>query len=173
MKKPIILLSIVTALSVYAVTAFKNKEFGNPEAKTFNYKFNVTNLKGNTVSFTDFKEKVVFLNLWATWCGPCRYEMPGIQNLYSSIGSDTIVFVMLSLDRPADLHKVIAYSKNNNFTFPVFMPTGSLPDQLNVPTIPTTFIIDKNGKIVVHHVGATNYDTEHYRNLLTELATSK
>jgi thiol-disulfide isomerase/thioredoxin len=170
MKKFLLILTLLTAGTLYLVTGFKNREISNLKDTKFDYNFAIKDLDGTTLSFDQYKGKVVFLNLWATWCGPCRYEMPGIQKLYEKAGSDDIVFVMLSIDKPGDLQKVDTYVTRNKYTFPVYMPSGRLTNQLNVPSIPTTFIIDKSGNVAVHHVGSTNYDTEKYRKLLTELS---
>lgn len=134
----------------------------------FDYGFTVKNLKGEKFSFDRYKGKVVFLNLWATWCGPCRAEMAGIQKLHDEVSKDSVSFVMLSLDK--DQHKVEKYIKDKAFTFPVFLPSGYLTEQLNVPGIPTTFIIDKSGKIVAKEVGATNFNTAKFKKFLKELA---
>ena len=170
MKYSVLLLSVVAFGSLYFTNPFDNKEAGNLSEKEFNYNFNIQNLEGKTISFKKYKGKVVFLNLWATWCGPCRYEMPGIQNLFNTVGSDKIEFVMLSIDRDGEQRKVASYTKSNAYTFPVFMPSGGLTEQLNVPSIPTTFIIDKKGNVVLKHVGSTNYNSEKYRKLLTDLS---
>ena len=129
-------------------------------ALKFDYAFTIKDLKGNKVSFDQFKGKVVFLNLWATWCGPCKAEMPGIQKLFSKLENDSIEFVMLSLDKDEALSKVETYVKKNNYTFPIYMPSGFLADQLQVPSIPTTFVISKEGKVVLKEVGTRNYDTK-------------
>ena len=146
-----------------ASTEMKGKE-------TFDYDFSIKNLKGESVDFNQYKGKVVFLNLWATWCGPCKVEMPAIQKLYESVGSDSIAFVMLSIDRERDQHKVEKYIKDKAFTFPVFVKSGNLTDLLNVPAIPTTFIIDKNGKIASKEVGTTNFNTPKFKKYLRDLA---
>ena len=170
MKPIILLLSAIVTGWLYFTNAFEKKAESNLNQKDFDYNFNVKDLEGRSLAFKEYKDKVVFLNLWATWCGPCRYEMPGIQKLFNSVDSNKIVFVMLSLDREGDLVKVASYAKNNAFTFPVFMSSGNLTSQLNVPSIPTTFIIDRKGKIVLQHIGSTNYDTDKYRKLLTDLS---
>jgi thiol-disulfide isomerase/thioredoxin len=125
----------------------------------FDYAFTIKDLRGNKVSFDQYKGKVVFLNLWATWCGPCKAEMPGIHNLYVKMKGEPVEFVMLSIDKDKALSKVESYVKNNSYTFPVFMPSGYLAEQLQVPSIPTTFVISKDGKIVMKEVGTRNYDT--------------
>ncbi len=134
----------------------------------FDYNFSMKDLEGNRVSFDQYKGKVVFINLWATWCGPCKAEMPGIQNLSEKLKGEPIEFVMLSVDIEAALPKVTTYLEKNQFTFPVFMPHGYLPEEMQVPSIPTTFVISKDGKILMKEVGTRNYDTKRMVNFLIE-----
>jgi thiol-disulfide isomerase/thioredoxin len=138
--------------------------------ESFDYNFNIKTLAGETVDFTQFKGKVVFINLWATWCGPCRAEMPSIQKLYDQIDKEKIKFVILSLDNDEDLPKIIKYVDKYDYSFPVYQPKGFLPSQLSVPSIPTTFIIDPNGNIVSKKVGATNFNTGKFKKYLEGLA---
>ncbi len=135
----------------------------------FDFRFQIKDLKGTKFEFEQFKGKVIFLNLWATWCGPCKAEMPTIQSLYSSVANDSIVFVMLSLDKDLQQPKVIKYITDKQYTFPVYMPSGYLTEQLSVPSIPTTFVINKQGKIVAKEVGTTNFDTSKFRKFLIGL----
>lgn len=140
--------------------------------ENFDYNFTLKDLQGKPVDFNQFKGKVVFLNLWATWCGPCRFEMPSIHNLYNSVKqNDKIAFVMLSLDRDEHAGKVASYVQDKGLTFPVYMPSGGLPPQLQtVSSIPTTFVLSPDGKIASKKVGAANYDTEKFQQFLQELA---
>lgn len=126
----------------------------------FDYNFSIKDLNGSKIPFEQFKGKVVFLNMWATWCGPCRAEMPGIQSLYEKVNSDSIVFVMLSWDRDSDKSKIEKYIEKNSYTFPVYQRSSYLPDNLEVPSIPTTFIISKDGKVIQKEVGVRNYDSK-------------
>jgi thiol-disulfide isomerase/thioredoxin len=142
-------------------------------AELFDYNFAVKDLRGNKFSFDKYKGKVVFLNLWATWCGPCRAEMAGIQKLYSTMSGDSISFVMLSLDKDRDKEKVVKYIKDKEFTFPVFLPSGYLSEQLNVPSIPTTFVIGKDGKIAMKEIGTTNFNTPKFKKFLEKLIEGK
>lgn len=134
----------------------------------FDYGFKVKDLSGNPVSFDQYKGKVLFINLWATWCGPCKAEMPGIQRLSEKIKGQPVEFVMLSVDKEAARQKVKSYLINNQFSFPVYMPHGFLPELLRVPSIPTTFVVSKDGKILMKEVGSRNYDTDKMVNFLTE-----
>ncbi|MBN8652790.1 MAG: TlpA family protein disulfide reductase [Cytophagales bacterium] len=126
----------------------------------FDYNFSIKDLSGSKIPFEQFKGKVVFLNMWATWCGPCRAEMPSIQSLYEKVKSDSIVFVMLSWDRDSDKSKIEKYIEKNSYTFPVYQRSSYLPDNLEVPSIPTTFIISKDGKVIQKEVGVRNYDSK-------------
>lgn len=135
----------------------------------FDFNFNVKDLNETKYSFNQFKGKVIFLNMWATWCGPCKAEMPGIQALYNSLPLDSVVFVMLSIDKEGQQPKVKKYIADKKFTFPVYMPSGYLTEQLNVPSIPTTFIINKEGKIVSQEVGTTNFNTAKFKKFLLDL----
>ena len=143
------------------------------ESENFDYNFIIKDLQGNKHSFDKYKGKVVFLNLWATWCGPCRAEMAGIQKLYVAMPGDSISFVMLSLDKDKDQAKVIKYIRDKEFTFPVFLPSGYLSPQLSVPAIPTTFIIGKDGKIAAKEIGTTNFNTPKFKKFLQKLNESK
>lgn len=137
--------------------------------KSFNYNFTLKDLQGNTVDVSQFKGKVIFLNLWATWCGPCRAEMPSIQSLYNSVDHDKIAFLMISIDTPENFSKVTKYIADKNFSFPAFVPEGSLPVQLQVDLIPTTFIIGRDGKIKNKKTGTSNYDSDKFRDYLKQL----
>jgi thiol-disulfide isomerase/thioredoxin len=135
----------------------------------FDFNFKIKNLEGDLIDFNEYKGKVVFVNLWATWCGPCRVEMPSIQKLYDDVDHVKIMFVMLSLDSDDAHAKVVNYIAKTKFTFPVYQPHGYLAEQLQVPSIPTTFIIDKAGNIVSKKVGTTNFNTEKFKEYLEEL----
>lgn len=144
------------------------KEMRNPEPFDFNFK--LRNTAGERINFDQYKGKVIFLNVWATWCGPCRAEMPTIQSLYEKMDSTDVVFVMLSIDRDRDEPKIGNYIKKFEYTFPVYRPSGYLTSQLDIPSIPTTLVINKEGKIVSKEVGATNFDTEKFRKFLIALS---
>jgi len=137
---------------------------------SFDYNFTLKDLVGNRVSVEDYRGKVIFLNMWATWCGPCRAEMPGIQKLYEAVDKDKIAFIMLSIDRDRDLPKVTKYIADQGFTFNAFLPSGTLPKLLQVPSIPTTFVISKDGKVVKKEVGSMRYDTRKFQEFLKELS---
>ena len=138
-------------------------------SKPFNYNFKIKDLNGTVIDFKDFKGKTIFLNVWATWCGPCRVEMPSIQKLYDKVDKENIVFIMLAVDDRKHFDKVVNFVKEKEYTFPVYVPHEFLPDQLMVRTIPTTFVINSDGKIATKETGAANYDTEEFKKFLEGL----
>ena len=158
------------AQTVVVKSGLVNASTDSNSKARFDYNFTVKNLEGKKMEFKDFQGKVIFLNLWATWCGPCRSEMPAIQKLYENIDKEKVTFVMLSLDKDSYLEKVRAFVNSRSFTFPIYMPSGYLADQLQVPSIPTTFIITKEGIIDLKEVGMKNYNTNKFKKYLEELA---
>jgi thiol-disulfide isomerase/thioredoxin len=165
----LILISSVLLISLICAATSKTPE-EKSSSSSFDYGFVLRDIQGKKVDVTTYKGKVIFINLWATWCGPCRAEMASIEKLYSGLNKKNIEFIMLSLDRPGAEQNVKNYIATKQFTFPVYMPFESLPQQLNVPSIPTTFIIDKTGNIIKKEVGSQDYNTKEYKELLEKLA---
>lgn len=126
--------------------------------------FTVQNVKGEAVNMQSFKGKKVFVNLWATWCPPCRREMPSIQKLAQSVDSSKVAFVMLSLDD--DFNKAKSYVQKQKIGLPVYYPGENLPELFNVPGIPVTFIFNENGELVRRIDGGDDYNTSKYREIL-------
>lgn len=137
--------------------------------KKFDYNFALYDLNKNKIDVNNYKGKTIFLNVWATWCGPCRAEMPSIQSLYTKLDKKNIEFIMLSLDNNDSFDKVTKYIADKNFTFPAFVPAGELPQLLQVRSIPITFVINKTGEVVYKETGTANYDTEKFKKFLEEL----
>lgn len=128
--------------------------------------FMVKNDQGKTVNLNSFKGKKVFVNLWATWCGPCRKEMPSIESLYNKTKGKKVEFVMLSLDD--DFNKAINYKTTNKLSMLMYYPAANLPALFNVDGIPATFVFNEKGELVKTIQGSTNYDTQEFVDLLTK-----
>jgi len=111
---------------------------------------------------------VVFINFWASWCPPCRAEMPSLENLYQKLKADDR-FVFLFMNEDDDRNKAIQYLKKNHFTIPLFYLSGNVPREIFSGSLPTTVILDKEGKIVLKHQGMAGYDTEDFIRQLKEL----
>ncbi|MDH5761515.1 MAG: TlpA family protein disulfide reductase [Nitrospinota bacterium] len=122
--------------------------------------FTARNLKGNRVQLADHKGQVVILNLWATWCGPCRVEMPGMENLYRRYRSQGLEILAVSLDKGPP-GKVQAFTDEYKLSFPVLLDSeGQVESKYHTLTIPTTYVIDKKGMVVAEVDGAKNWEAE-------------
>jgi thiol-disulfide isomerase/thioredoxin len=161
--------SVVTQKALMHTGAMDAKPESEAAPRNFNYNFFLQDVNGKKIDIQTLKGKPLFINVWATWCGPCRAEMPSIQSLYNSIDHDKVVFIMLSLDQQDPYAKVDSFLKKTGYTFPVYFPSGQLPAQLQVSTIPTTFVIDSKGKIVFHEAGSANYNTEEFKKFMGNL----
>lgn len=122
--------------------------------------FTLTDQYGNEHTLSDYRGKTVFLNFWATWCPPCRGEMPDIQKLYEDYGSNGGELVVLGLAAPGlgsegDLESVTAFLEDNGYTFPVVMDTdGALTYTYGIRAYPTTFMISADGSVYGYVEGA-------------------
>ena len=114
-------------------------------------------LNGKVVKLSDQKGKVVFINFWTTWCPPCRAEMPSINSLHQKIGTnDQIVFLMVDAD--SKLQEAQKFMDKHSYQLPVFAAATDIPNEIFAGSLPTTLILDKQGRIVFHHAGMASYD---------------
>lgn len=121
--------------------------------------FTLRNLDGNLVSLNSFKGQVVVLNFWATWCVPCRIEMPAFENLYRRYRSEGVTVLGVSLDKGAD-DKVRQFVEDYKLSFPVLMDSeGDVEKLYPSVSIPFTFVIDKAGRVVARVDGAKNWES--------------
>lgn len=120
--------------------------------------------KGNT-NFTSSKGNVIVINLWATWCPPCVAEMPSFQKLYAIYG-EKVDFYFVSNESRELINNFI---KKNNYTFPVYVSTTLPPASLQSNSLPTTYIIDKNGNIVINKSGVADWDNDSVKEILDSL----
>lgn len=128
------------------------------------YHFQLLDEQNETVSFTQFKGQTIFLNFWATWCPPCVAEMPDIHDLYLKMENENIAFVLISQDENFD--KAKNFLERKSYTFPIYQLASPLPPVFASTSIPTTFVISPQGKIIAKRVGMAKYDTESFRELL-------
>ena len=131
------------------------------------YNFVLIDQEGNRKSFTDFKDKVVFVNFWATWCPPCIAEMPDIQGLYDEMKGKDIEFVLISYDE--NFQKAKDFVKKKEFDFPIYQLASPLPGVYESSAIPTTYVISPEGKIVVSKSGMAKYNTDKFKGFLEKL----
>lgn len=146
---------------------------GKPENKypPASFDLQLINSSGENVDFGDFKGKVIFMNMWATWCAPCVEEMPGINNLYNKTKKDNkIQVVMISHDHNFETAK--KFVEKNNYDFEIYKVNGRFPRMYNAGSLPATYIINAEGELVVTHLGMANYDTAEFRVFLGELKSN-
>lgn len=112
--------------------------------------FSLPDLLGGKVSLADYKGKVIILDFWATWCPPCKAEIPGFVALHKKYG-DKFIMIGAAIDDP---NKVKNFVKNNNVDYPVCIADQSTANSYGgIRGIPTTFVIDKEGFISRQYVG--------------------
>lgn len=119
-------------------------------------------LNGNEFNFKDANGKVVFINLWATWCPPCIAEFKGIQDLYNDY-KDDVVFLLVSDESPTTVKRFLS---KKGYDLQTFRPLTNYPEDFNARSIPRTYIIDKEGYIVVNKKGAADWNSNTIRRQL-------
>ncbi len=111
---------------------------------------------GKTVSSTDFKGKVIVLDFWATWCPPCRAEIPGFIELQKEYGKDGLAIIGASVDGADEIAAVKNFARKFDVNYPVVLADEETVRAFGgVDAIPTTFVIDREGRIVSRHLGFT------------------
>jgi len=123
---------------------------------------------GKTISLQSLKGKVVFINLWATWCPPCIHEMPSINELRKTFkDNNDLVFLMVDVD--GKIEKSKEWMKNKKFDLPVHVPDSEIPRELFTGSIPTTIIVDKQNNIICRQVGGADYMSPEVVDLMNKL----
>ncbi len=135
-----------------------------PEAAVFSF----ADSNGIVTSTATLKGKVVFVNFWASWCPPCRAEMASLNKLYLKLRNDkNVIFLFINEDE--DPAKGINYLHEKQLAIPFYNQQGSIPDQIFSGTLPTTVVINKEGKVVLKHEGIAGYNTDTFIRQLKEL----
>ena len=130
------------------------------------FDWNVTPIGGKIVPFSSFKGKTIFLNFWATWCGPCVYELPKIQRLYEKTKGKGVEIMVISWEEP---DRVRRYMENAHYTFPVYTFVRPAPASYKSEGIPVTFIISPEGKVVHQHLDPDNWDHDVFVNWILSI----
>ena len=135
--------------------------------------FTLQDQYGNTHTLSEYKGKTVFLNFWATWCGPCRNEMPEIQKLHEEYeaqeDSDVVILGIAAPDLggEASEEEIKAFLEENGYTYPVVMDTtGEIFSSYGISAFPTTFMIDKDGNVYGYVSGQLSEDV--MRNIIEQ-----
>lgn len=123
-----------------------------------------------TKTLADYKGQVVVLNLWATWCGPCRFEMPSLEKLHHDLGAKGLKIVAVSVDAPGMEKEVRAFAKELGLTFEIlYAPDGKIRDDYQATGFPETFVIGRDGVIRKRVIAATDWSAAPQEALIREL----
>jgi len=134
--------------------------------------FTLENLEGVKVSLKDFKGKAVFLNFWATWCGPCQWEMPAMEKLWQKFKNDKFVIIAVNIREGKEMVK--SFMKEKGYTFPVLLDSkGEVARTYGIRAIPTTFLIDVEGKIMGKAIGARDWAGQDVFELIKYLTSKR
>jgi thiol-disulfide isomerase/thioredoxin len=130
--------------------------------------FELPNLEGDTLTLKDFSGEFVLLNFWATWCGPCRAEMPSMQALYNDFNVQG--FEILAVNQREARNLVKEFIDEFEYTFPVVLDVdGRIGYQYGVRSIPLSYLIDPQGRIIAGKIGAHDWNTTQVRSALSSL----
>jgi len=131
--------------------------------------FSVQALGGAPTKLSDQRDKLVLLNFWATWCPPCRAEMPAIEKLWIKAKSGAFTVMGISLGEEEGTVK--AFIAKNGFTYPIFLDrSGDVGKAFRADAIPTTYIINKKGKAIAGIVGGAAYESAEAIELFSKLS---
>lgn len=157
--------TFIKAVSFVTTRVFSMEVDKEDQVNLTNYNWELLDLKGNKTNLQLYKNKVIVLNFWATWCPPCVAEMPSFQKLYNEYG-DKVVFLFVANDDPEKVH---TFLNNKDYVLPVYFQGSKVPEEIDSNALPTTYIIDKNGAIVAKKVGAADWNSSKVRSLLDQL----
>ncbi len=130
--------------------------------------FTLRTLEGERVSLKDYRGKVIFLNFWATWCGPCRMEMPSMEKLWQDFKEEDFLILAVNIQEESKL--VSSFMKEMNLSFPVLLDEkGSVARSYGIRGIPTTLFLNPKGETIGTAVGARDWASEESFRLIREL----
>ena len=134
--------------------------------------FTLSDLSGKKVSLSSFKGKLVFLNFWATWCPPCRAEMPSMERLYQKLKGQGLV--VLGVDLQEDAKSVQKFVEEHKLTFPILLDSdGRVGTTYGARSIPTTYIIGRDGSALGGTVGGREWDSPEMIAFFTRLLQAR
>ncbi|HKZ05414.1 MAG TPA: TlpA disulfide reductase family protein [Methylomirabilota bacterium] len=155
----LIALLLVAVGPAAAEDAAKELELSRPGRVQAAKPFEVPTPDGGRLSLADFRGRVVLLNFWATWCGPCKEEMPAMERLYQKHRAAGLVVVALSNDSEGSTQRVARFIKESGFTFPVGLdPRLKVASLYGVRVLPSSLVIDRKGHLTAIALGPREWD---------------
>ena len=133
--------------------------------------FELQDLAGTTHSLDSYRGSVVFLNFWATWCAPCRIEMPAMQALHERL-ADTAGFAMVAVNLQEDAARVQGFADELGLSFRILLDSsGEIAATYGARTLPMSYVIDKDGSILARIIGTRSWDEPEFEQLFRTLAS--
>ncbi|MCH7588839.1 MAG: redoxin domain-containing protein [Chloroflexi bacterium] len=124
----------------------------SPEVNSPAPDFNLQSVAGETIRLSDLRGQPVLINFWATWCAPCRIEMPALQDRFETYSEEGFAILAVDFDEPAEA--VLAFGEEFGLTFDLLLdPGGKIQDLFRIRGYPTSFFLDEQGVIKVVHIG--------------------
>jgi peroxiredoxin len=168
-----VVLLVVAYLAIYKMVARLREPamaLPRPEERVpFRVDFTLPDLQGQLVRLVDLRGRPVLLNIWATWCYPCREEMPSMNALYKDYSAKGLAMVAIATDTGGKA-VVAPFIQAHGLTFPVLLdPQNLVGTQLQVPGIPTSYLLDKRGRVIGIVTGARDWNSRQTRHLVEQL----
>lgn len=141
MKKIFLVAFVISAIiSLFILTGCKSS-YGD---------FKLMDIDGNEMSLSDFAGKIVVLNFWATWCSPCRVEIPYFIEVYNKYKDKGVQFIGVSNEDASTLR---SFAEDYNINYPILIDNAGVIEEWGIRAIPTTFILNKDGKVIFKNIG--------------------
>jgi len=132
--------------------------------------FSLPDLQGKKQQLSDYRGKVVFLNFWATWCKPCKEEMPSMQVLWENLKKEDFVMLAVSMDRVTTTKDIPPFVENLKLTFPIFTDSwGQTDKRYKLMGVPETYLIDQNGILREKIIGPRDWTSRENMDVIVQL----
>lgn len=133
------------------------------------FRFAMRTTDGETISLSEYRGDVVFVNVWASWCPPCVAEMPTIETLYENLtDQENIRFILLAMDE--EQQKAVDFMERREFSMPYYFPASAMPEVFRSQYLPTTYVLSKEGRVVYKKEGIADYSSANFSRWMRELA---
>jgi len=148
---------------------FTEMDIERPSAPVDAPSFILTDLSGEKVSIASLSGKLVLLNFWATWCGPCRTEMPGMERLWQHYRDRGLEVIAVSIDNTGEKH-IADFVRLLNLSYPILLdPNSQVADRYAVNGLPTSYLIDGKGQVIGRMVGGRKWNSPDADDLIDKL----
>lgn len=172
-----VVLAILAVLggALYAATRLLGNELfpvtiGSDAPEFSAVEVTATGTAGPVRTLADYRGDVVLLNIWATWCGPCREEMPSLQKLHERFGGEGLHVVAVSVDDPTASGAIREFAQQYGLTFDLLHDlSGDIQSQYQTTGVPETLVIGRDGRILRKQIGATDWNSAGNRALIAQL----